>query len=67
MHRDLVHIRWSSDIEELLERLELDDPRVSGPNRWKQALSGWASYVYISEPHEQADCPFKDSDFVRFA
>lgn len=49
-----------------MERLALDDPRVEGPQRWRQALDHWASYVDISEPHEDADCPFGHSP-VTFA
>lgn len=32
----------------------IDDPAIGSQER-----DGWATYVYISEPHTMADCPFR--------
>jgi len=31
----------------------IDDPRIGAQER-----SGWAAYVYVSDPHTMAECPF---------
>jgi hypothetical protein len=61
MHRDLIFYSWSRGHQDLIEKMEPDDPRAEGPTRWKQALSGWATYVFITAPHTEQDCRFKDT------
>ena len=37
----------------------IDDPRIGGQER-----TGWATYVYISEPHDDEACPFGQGEVL---
>lgn len=37
----------------------IDDPRIGGQER-----SGWATYVYVSAPHADDECPFGPGEIL---
>ena len=57
MHADVIRNYWFSGYQKRIERIELpsDDPRLDN-------LTG--DYQYTTGPHEDKDCPFKDSEYL---
>jgi hypothetical protein len=53
-HIDLIATDpLSAGPDRLIRRTQLDDPDIG-----KQTREGWSTYVYISDTHTMADCPF---------
>jgi hypothetical protein len=56
MHVDRITTNpLSAQPDRLIERVPPDSPKIG-----KQEREGWATYVYISDPHSMTDCPFKE-------
>lgn len=51
MHVDLIINSWCCAKQNLVERVEVDDPRA----KWT------GDYLFASEPHEEDECPFKEN------
>lgn len=56
LHRDLLWNDWSTLTQPFIKRVYPGDSEWTSPG----LLSGWSSYVEMSEPHTMEDCPYKE-------
>lgn len=57
-HRDLLRNDWANMQQSFMKRVYPGDPEWTSPN----LLTGWSSYVSMTEPHTMEACPYKAAD-----